>query len=160
MIEQSFEQIERIKEGWIEFLGGQGYDVFGTITFKEPSRTSHVAVHRAVRVMRKFCKAIGLKHLHAFIVAEQHASGTWHCHVLWRSGCTGPDGLSRMLHGVWQFTFDRLGRCSFEAFHDGDAVRSYVCKYLLKHPGDWAILGDARRVEGNEFCKAGVKELA
>jgi hypothetical protein len=99
-----------------------------------------LAVDRAVRLIHLVAKRTKL-HIRAFVIAEQHRSGTFHSH-----GLLGLDGLTQDLERMilsyfWKIGIDLFGRNSFALVKDSDAVRTYVSKYITKHPADYRFVG-------------------
>lgn len=132
----------KLKEGWVEFLTRRNFDAWGTVTFKVPTRSSGLAIRRTVRLLRRYYKGIGIRELSAFVVAEAHLSGSYHSHVLFKTGAVSDEHRIALLRSLWQMAFDRLGRAAFEPVSDDQGVRKYVAKYLVKRAGDWLMLGD------------------
>lgn len=141
-----WDEREKLRAGWNQFLGGQGFDCFWTMTYKEPANSAGLAIDRSKRLLTNFYKSISKgAQVHAFIVAEQHLSGSYHVHGLMRLGVQGDDIQFAMRKGLWAAAHKKYGRARFEPVNDADAVRGYVCKYLTKRVCDYAVVGKGWR---------------
>lgn len=143
----TWEQKEELRAGWNQFLAGQGFDCFFTTTFREPANSAGLAIDRTKRLLTNFYKPIG-GNVHAFIVAEEHKSGSFHCHGLMRLGAQGDDIQFAMRKALWESAHQKYGRARFEPVNDADAVRGYVSKYLTKRVCDYAVVGKGWRKAG------------
>jgi hypothetical protein len=129
-----------LAKAWVAFLGKFKFDCWFTLTFRNPAQSSILAIDRAVRLVNLVVKRTKIK-VSAFIVAEQHRSGTFHCHGLMRLGALSAEIERMILHYFWQIGLEMFGRNSFAMVRDSDAVRIYVSKYLTKKPADHRFVG-------------------
>jgi hypothetical protein len=131
------------KQGWIQFLGGLGFDTWFTITFRDNAMSATLAIDRTKRLLKRACKEIK-RECNAFIVAEQHLSGAYHTHGMMRVGSLSKDFEELFMRYMWQVAFEAYGRNSFSSIGDSDAVSAYVAKYLVKRVGEWTLIGCKR----------------
>jgi hypothetical protein len=132
---RAFRERIELQTAWAAFLGKFKFDCWFTLTYRNPAQSGILAIDRAVRLINLVVKRTKL-HIAAFVVAEQHRSGTYHCHGLMRLGALSVEIERTILRYFWQVGFDLFGRNSFAMVRDSDAVRIYVSKYLTKKPAD------------------------
>jgi hypothetical protein len=137
---RAFRERIALQNAWTSFLAKFKFDCWFTLTYRNPAQSSILAIDRAARLINLVVKRTKL-HIAAFIVAEQHRSGTFHCHGLMRLGALSAEIERMILHYFWQVGFDLFGRNSFAMVRDSDAVRIYVSKYLTKRPADHRFVG-------------------
>jgi len=126
-------------DAWISTLEKFQFDCFFTLTYKEPAESSMLAIDRASRLLTKNFKKLKIP-LSAFVAAEPHRSGLYHCHGLLKLGALGDLQKKLILTDLWKVGYEMFGRCSFEVIEDAERVRAYVSKYLLKSNCDWRFV--------------------
>lgn len=136
----SYLQAEKLQTSWIEFLERFKFDCWFTLTFRVPSASAGLAIDRASRLIAKVSRRLRIMGLLAFVVAERHSNGTYHCHGLLRLGALSDEVIRMVLTVFWEIAFDMFGRNSFALVRDSCAVRTYVSKYLTKRPADYRFV--------------------
>jgi len=126
-------------DSWIAKLNEFQFDCFFTLTYKEPADSSILAIDRAARMLTKNFKKLKIP-LCAFVAAEPHRSGLYHCHGLLKLGGLCDWQKKLILTDLWKVGYEMYGRCSFEVIEDAERVRAYVSKYLLKSECDWRFV--------------------
>lgn len=157
--------IRRTKQSAKEALGiylkERRWTSFFTVTFASPQRFSLTAVSKTAKAIHRFEHDYFCYDAHgaavyggvsrAFIAAERHESGLFHCHGLYfHPDADSSSGLKRV--GIQAETdvcrslkvrFDDLGWSRAERIKSERAC-AYVAKYLLKdETSEWDFLGDA-----------------
>lgn len=143
----AYKRGEELRSAWVTFLGKYAFDSWFTLTYRNPAQSSILAIDRAAKLVIRVCKHLKLN-LGAFIVAESHRNGSYHCHGLMRLGAASKEMDAMILRTFWQIGFNMYGRCSFDLVRDPDAVTQYVSKYLTKGFTDHRFLNV--RAEGQK----------
>ena len=120
------------------YLGQQVWDSFYTVTFKSNQRFPFTAISKVSKVLRTYGH-VG----RAFIAAEQHMLGGYHCHglVAWRPLFDGSPTDYALQMAVTKSHFDRLGWSNMQVPRDIGGVTGYCAKYLTKNTVEWDFLG-------------------
>jgi len=134
-----FKKQDQMIDSWVSMLDEKKYDCFFTLTYREPASSSILAIDRGQRLLRRYFKSLKFR-LDAFVVAEQHKSGLYHCHGLLKIPLTNETNVDLFLTGLWKIGYEKFGRCSFQKIVDPERVRKYIAKYLLKDGGDWRFV--------------------
>jgi hypothetical protein len=129
----------KLQEAWIGFLKRWDFDSWFTVTFADPTKWSMLAVDRTIRVLRLVTKRLNLSGLESFVVAEPHQNGSYHAHGMLALHALNEEMAKKMLSVFWKISFDIYGFNRFQLMRNGDAVRTYVTKYITKSPTDWQI---------------------
>lgn len=113
------------RETWSNWLSGQRWDQFITITFRQP-----VMAHRADQVLYSAAKSLREFNPEAlFLATEQHLSTNLHIHGLYR----GKADQTVM----WNKLFKTYGRSEVRPPRDNADVAAYVSKYCVKNLGEY-----------------------
>jgi len=131
---------QSLKQEWVKLLTQLGCDVWFTLTFRDGVSSAGLAIARTITLLKSACKEIHLD-CNAFLVAEQHRSGTYHAHGLLRVRALSKEFEQQILRHLWQCAFDKYGRNSFTPIGKHDAVGHYVAKYLIKDFADYRFVG-------------------
>lgn len=122
-----------------QFLNEYDWDVFATLTFKEPRTRS------TIRLIRPWLKAIThhKKNHRAFVAEEWHKDGErLHLHALVQCD----KEIYRRY--AWQWWFNRHGRARVLPYDPERRASWYVAKYVAKEivdSGRWALYGKWQR---------------
>ncbi|MBI5031752.1 MAG: hypothetical protein HZB51_14585 [Chloroflexi bacterium] len=131
---------QELKQEWVKLLNQLGCDVWFTLTFRKGASSAMLAVDRTKRLLKKACKSVNLD-CNAFVVAEQHLSGTYHSHGMMVIGALSEEFETMFMRHFWKMAFEAHGRNSFTRISDGEAVGYYVAKYLTKSLADHQFIG-------------------
>lgn len=101
---QGFLKRQALKQEWVNLLNQLGCDVWFTLTFRKGASSAMLAVDRTKRLLKKACKSIDLE-CNAFIVAEQHLSGTYHAHGMMVVGALSEELEAMFLRHFWKLAF-------------------------------------------------------
>jgi len=126
---------QELRQAWIDWLSQFGFQAFYTQTFAEPIKHHRLAMYRSWRVLRTLAPRYGVG-VKAFIVAEEHALGTYHAHALVSTFPTHVLKLRDSLKWVW-LVGSEYGLCRFESISRIGGVSGYVSKYLTKRVCDY-----------------------
>jgi hypothetical protein len=130
--------LDTVREAWVKFLSGFGFQGFYTQTFAEPIRFPRLAMDRGWRILRALAGRYGVG-VRAFLVAEQHVLGTYHTHGLVMTFPVPLLHLPGSLRFVWMLGFERYGLCRLEDIRSVGGVCGYVAKYITKRIADYDV---------------------
>ena len=114
-----------------EWLAGQEWDYFLTVTFRTP-----FARHQATTALRGLRKTLARCYTErAFLAAEHHVSTDIHLHGLWK-------GEERTISArdMWFPLFRRFGRSTVSPVRSQEAVARYTAKYVTKELTDYLMM--------------------
>jgi len=142
--------------GWVEFLGGQHYDCFMTMTFDPAARSgaaasSSIALWRSREFLIRFFSGRRERAI-AFLAAEPFDLGNYHVH-----GLLDTHGSAELRYHLWRAAKRRHGRARFEPFEDAASVQAYVIKYVMKAGCDYCLLSPARQFEVSDQLVEGTR---
>lgn len=125
------------------YLEGQHWDAFFTATFAKHQRYSATAIDMVQRNLM----LPRLRPVKAFIAAEQHMLGGWHCHGLLEFPETKHHDA---MVGFQRNNLKPLGFNKVDVVSDVGAASMYLSKYLTKDDwhGDWRMVGRKKFWQG------------
>jgi len=127
----------QLREAWSSWLAGLGFQAFYTQTYADPCHYPRLAIERGWRVIRTLAVRYEVD-VFAFLVAEEHRNGTYHCHGLVRTSPVGVLALKDSLRWIWLLGSE-WGLCRFESIARVGGVTGYVAKYLTKRICDYDL---------------------
>jgi len=139
---QSFLRKQRLQQEWVNFLERFGFDVWFTLTFRDPVYSGGQAIRRTVRMLCQAFRGVGIKGRNlAFIVAGEHSlGGTYYTHGMMRLDMLPSASEDNFLRYFWRVAFELYGRNRFSRIECDSAVRYYVSKYIMREVADWLII--------------------
>jgi hypothetical protein len=139
---QRFLEKQQLRQEWASFLGRFHFDVWFTLTFKNPANSGGLAIARTARLLRKAFKGVGIEGDNlAFVVAEEHRlGGMYHTHGMMRLDALDKQFEDTFLRYFHRVAFELYGRNRFSRIACNDSVRYYVSKYITKRVADWLII--------------------
>ena len=136
----AFLKRQELKRAWANVLTQLGCDVWFTVTFRKGAQSAILAVDRTVHLLKKAHQGIKMD-CNAFVVGEQHTSGTYHSHGMLRLGVLSREFERVFLKYFWEVAFEAHGRNVFSRIRKGDAMGHYVAKYITKELADFRFIG-------------------
>lgn len=125
------------RDALADYLRTFPWDDFITVTFERPANYPRLAIKRTTRALHSVARA--------FIAAEPHKLGNYHCHglVYWGEDYRDEPGRwdprkDRTLAAINALGFSRLS-----PIRQVGEVAGYCAKYLTKERrGDWTLYGN------------------
>lgn len=125
------------REALREWLPSLGWDVFFTITFKNP-REPHHALSTLNQVAKGIRQSWNPRRL--FIGTELHYNRTLHLHGIWGNYGKERRPLSRETRAdIWEHFFELYGRSEVRNIQSVEAVTAYCTKYVTKALTEYLI---------------------
>lgn len=126
------------------WLCGQKWDYFLTVTFKTPENRPDRAVQRVKRELESYPAR-------SFIASECHEKGDYHVHGLFHyDRYLSPEIPHYDLSAttLWGALYSRFGRSRVEVVKSPLAVTLYCAKYVTKELSDYDVAGSPRHWQG------------
>lgn len=119
-------QPESLAKPWGEWLKQWPWESWGTLTFRDDGY-SHEAATRSFNRFTAWLRAEGNDQVSYFVGHEVGKQGRLHLHCL--LGSLAPMTSRRAL---WQWWFERYGRCELRGYDPEQGAAVYVSKYVTK----------------------------
>jgi hypothetical protein len=127
---------EAVLETWRDWLSGQEWDDFITVTYRAPRavRSDGGDLSRVLRTIRRY-----VPQSRVFLAGEAHVDGNLHVHGIVQSSGRTVSMARASRTGLWRDLFKAYGRSEVRPVRESEDVLNYCTKYVTKRMSAYLI---------------------